>query len=182
MNTEVNEYFDHPYNDTKNCERAVEIPLAFNYLDWIAGDVVEIGAVTCYYRPASHIVIDPVDAYATKKALSQDCTFKNLNVLSISTIEHLGFGDYVPEINYGLAFNELYRIVMESKTCFITWPIGYNKIFDSQVKANYSLFNYFFYEKISDHPKRWSKSESIKCFDYQYGPRGNCIICIYKGF
>lgn len=186
MNTIItpDQYYRHPYNDTINCARAVELPLAFNYLDWVGeqGRVAcEVGAVTPYYRPAGYDVIDPCDEYGTIKDFVENMDFTDKDVLSISTFEHLGFGDYGFPAVYGLAFAELCRIVKESRSCFITWPIGYNVEFDKQVKNHLSEFEYFFYKKTSDNPKTWEKSSSIGCFNFKYGPRGNCIICIYKG-
>jgi hypothetical protein len=177
------QYYNHPYNDTKNCERAVELPLGFNYLNWVTtqGRVAcEIGAVTPYYQPAAHEVIDPYDDHANKKAMVEGCDFKGKDVLSISTFEHFGFGDYGFPVVQNQAIEQLRKIVDECLTCLITWPIGYNKGFDDQVRD--SCFSYFFYEKISDNPKTWRKTTDKGCFNYKYGPRGNCIICVYKGF
>ena len=187
MNTNITpeQYYRHPYNDTINCERAVELPLAFNYLDWVTeqGRVAcEIGAVTPYYRPAGYEVIDPCDEYASKKAMVEDCDFKGKDVLSISTFEHFGFGDYGMPVVPGQGFYQLRRIVEECQSCFITWPIGYNKAFDNSVKES-TGFNYFFYVKLMKDPLHWMKSVGNPgCFEYQYGPRGNCIICVHKGF
>jgi hypothetical protein len=186
MNTNItpSEYYDHPYNDTLHCERAVELPLAFNYLDWVSKQgrmACEIGAVTPYYRPAGYDVIDPCDQYGTIKLTAEDYCFKNRDVLSISTIEHFGFGDYGLPLDPPLAFNQLKRIFDECLSCFITWPIGYNKFFDKQVQLAQS-FKYFFYVKTSDNPLNWMFSYHNDCFfDYTYGPRGNCIICVHKG-
>jgi len=177
------QYYRHPYNDTINCERAVELPLAFNYLDWVKeqGRVAcEIGAVTPYYRPAGYDVIDPCDEYANVKALVEQCDFKGKDVLSISTVKHFGFGDYGMPLDPPLAFNQLKRIVDECLSCFITWPIGYNTFFDKQVRDSH-LFNYFFYYKTKTIPLVWIMSERKECFDFKYGPRGNCIICVHKG-
>src|SRR5262245_3390997 len=60
--------------------------------------------------------------------------FSGANVLSISTLEHVGTGDY------GVAKTEsspdaLAKLVDESATCLLTMPIGYNPILDNHLAA-----------------------------------------------
>lgn len=54
------------------------------------------------------------------------------NVLFISTVEHIATGDHGVDVmeneSPALAFE---KIVKESKSCFITFPAGYNKELDN---------------------------------------------------
>ena len=184
MNTEITSYFDHPHNATLTNERGVELVLGFRYIDLVKGELIEVGAVTPYYRQLTHICLDPVDPKATVKDFAENYDFTNKNVLSISTIEHIGRGDYRLEKNEILAFNVLNKIYDESKSCLITWPIGYNKCLDNLVKDNLSKFNYFFYVKRSQHPPHWEVVANEEGFNFSYGSpfgAGNSAMIISKG-
>lgn len=126
------EYFDHPYNNTRINERTVEIPISLNFLNQFKDDMIEIGCVTPYYFESNHEVFDLADNHPRAKhddAVSLD--YKNKNVLSISTIEHIGRSDYgIQEKEKNSAIDLCKKIISESLNYFITWPLGYNKILD----------------------------------------------------
>jgi len=188
MNTEITYYFDHPYNKTITNERAVEIVLGLRYIDLTRGDLVEIGAVTPYYVNSNHEIVDPSDRMATTKEFAENYdNYNDKNVLSISTIEHMGMADRFsgPEKikNETLAFDVLNKIYKESKSCFITWPIGYNLELDKKVKENLNKFNYFFYVKRNQNPL-WELINDEEGFNFNYSSPfkyGNSIIFITKG-
>ncbi len=175
-----NDYVHHSYNNTITNERCVELPLAFRFLDLFNDktNLYEIGAVTPYYKDPSHIIIDPMDPKATKKDISQNIDYKGLNVLSISTIEHMGNGDYNFPIDKQLAINELNRIYNDSLNCFITWPIGCNKWLDKHLEENGSLYNHFLYLKTNNSPT-WIKTDNKDCFKLNYYEQ-RCVVCVLK--
>lgn len=178
MNTIVKpeDYFIHPHNKTIRNERCIELSLAFRFLDMFE-NVYEIGAVTPYYRKSEHIVVDPVDKMANKNQFSQDIDYNGLNVLSISTVEHMGRGDYKLEVNKSLCITEFQRMYHNSLNCFITFPIGYNKILDGYVKENRDKYNYFFYLRPTKE-LLWVQTMDVKCFDRKYNK--DCVICFLK--
>ena len=183
MNTEVTYYFDHPRNTTLINERAVELILSLRYIDLTKGELIEVGAVTPYYIKSNHECIDPTDPKATTKDFAENYDYRNKNVLSISTIEHIGRGDYNLEKNEILAFNTLNKIYEESKSCLISWPIGYNKFLDNITKNNLNKFNYFFYVKRNQDPL-WELVNDEEGFNFNYGSpfaAANSIIFITKG-
>lgn len=134
--------FEHPYNcgyiSTRMTERSVELALAKAYVDQCNGEIVEIGAVTPYYFYDDKIVdiIDPTDRH--KRVVRQsifDCDLTGKNVLSISTVEHIGITDYgMHEIEN--AIDAIDKILKEARSCLITAPLGYNAILDEWVKEN----------------------------------------------
>src|ERR1017187_5364112 len=92
------EYEDHEYNTTRLNERAVEIPIAQEWLDRQIGvtpfsRILEVGNVFGHYYP-DHWKWDVIDLYEKARGV------KNINVLdvsesydyifSISTLEHVG--------------------------------------------------------------------------------------------
>ena len=82
-------------------ERAVEIPLAIDFLNtWVRDEpVMELGCVLPYYifKSPNHIVYDLMDIHPanTRKDLRElDLEDFRTNVISISTLEHISKGDY----------------------------------------------------------------------------------------
>lgn len=116
-------------------ERSVELSLARNYLEKCEGEIVEVGAVTPYYQAdcfgkVKHI-IDPTDRHIKvdiRKSLF-DCNFEGQDVISISTLEHVGTGDFNFQEKHD-AVEAVNKILNEAKTCLITVPTGYNQMLD----------------------------------------------------
>ncbi|MBD5492115.1 MAG: hypothetical protein HDR16_08390 [Lachnospiraceae bacterium] len=134
--------FEHPYNcgyaSTRMTERSVELALAKAYIEQCSGKIVEIGAVTPYYFYDDKIVevIDPTDRH--KRAIHKsifDCDLTDKNVLSISTVEHIGTTDFgMHEVEN--AVDAIEKILREASSCLITAPFGYNSILDEWVVKN----------------------------------------------
>lgn len=136
-------YFDHPHNQTRINERTVEVPIGLDFIDSVHGELVEVGCVTPYYKESDHEVIDLTDDHSkSKKIDATQYDFIDKNVLSISTVEHVGLGDYgneKKEQNAAILLCE--RIIKESEKYFITWALGYNKVLDEWVfQRNDNLF------------------------------------------
>lgn len=133
-------YFSHKYNcdcpmGNGRTERTVELSLANYWLDKV-NSVCEVGAVTPYYWPGRvQEVVDPFDTHelVTSHNSLFDCDFTGKNVLSMSTVEHIGSGEYLEQKT---TIDALMKIVPECKTCLITAPIGYNKDFDEYILNN----------------------------------------------
>ena len=178
---DINYYFNHPHNQTIINERCVEIPVALRFLDIFKDDdFIELGAVLPYYIKSNHPVIDPIDQASTIKDCAENIDFSNKSVLSISTIEHIGRGDYHMKKVDGLAQEVLSKIYNTSKTCLISWAVGYNKPLDSYVR-NSNEFNYIFHQRVEED--RWVVSEGLHNFDAHYGKpfhNGNAVLWIYK--
>lgn len=127
--------FTHNYNcgypGSVRTERAIELSLA-DYWLLHTGDACEIGAVTPYYWPGRiRHIIDPCDQHhqVTDKGSLFDYNFDGKNVLSISTIEHVGMHDYgLSETNS--AVDAIIKITNECSSCLLTLPIGWNKELD----------------------------------------------------
>ncbi len=129
-------YFCHPYNFTWDNERAVEIPIA---LDMLArhrgGRILEVGNVLSHYVPADWDIVDkyergrgviPADAVTYRPDEPYDL------IISISTLEHIGFDDYprdpslIPQ-----ALENLVRTCLRPGGRLIaTVPVGYNPNLD----------------------------------------------------
>lgn len=145
LNGERVPLFYHPFNCGngigRTTERSVELALAFRWLERVRGDVIEVGAVTPYYLDTSDLlaqkialVIDPQDPCASMNGRYSvfQYNLRGHNVLSISTLEHIGVGQYgLPEGEDCVAACE--KIIEESAACFVTVPIGFNKKLDDHL-------------------------------------------------
>jgi hypothetical protein len=92
------EYWDHPYNDTRLNERAVEVPIALSVLRGDELDTLEIGAVLPHYldwdnpQYPRHTVVDLYEQYPgviNADVLQWEPPRLYQRIISISTLEHL---------------------------------------------------------------------------------------------
>ena len=209
---DIPNYYNHSYNNTITNERAVEIPLGFKFLEIFDYNLIEVGAVMPYYMntiPKNYKCLDPVDKKATIKEYAEKFDFRDKTVLSISTIEHIGMGQYGLQKGGPTSYEVFNKIYNECKYCLISWPIGFNKELDNYFKKELQNFNYFFYNRKYKYPilkkfniegyfswvKRPFKGRLIKpkwklefnknSLNNKYGrpfQNGNSVIFIIKGF
>jgi len=136
------EYMSHSYNcgtGKHRTERCVELPIADYWLSKVGNDVTEFGAVSPYYYPDRiKDVVDPVDKKATIKGSLFDTDFSGRDVLSISTIEHIGVGDYgyIEKDSRNDAILALGYIIAKANRWLVTWGYGYNPTLDAQILDN----------------------------------------------
>lgn len=173
-------YCNDPYNRAGTNERTVEVPLGHNFLDRFApASVVEVGAVMPYYGRQEHRVIDLYDSYGgclRADAVSYDYT--GLNVLSISTVEHIGLPDYQmgsgQELAPTLAFQCLEKMIQEAEHYLVTFPLGHHKVLDQAVQASPYQRSIL----VRDSFNNWQAHPDPNDFNFAYGspfPLGNAI-------
>jgi hypothetical protein len=131
-------YFAHPYNATWRNERAVEIPLAREFLARFPGGVgLEVGNVMSHYGPIRHTVLDKYEADPRVVAVDvvdfhppQRFDY----ILSISTLEHVGRDEVPCEPEKSpRALAHLRALVQPDGRLFVTCPLGYNPALDRAV-------------------------------------------------
>jgi hypothetical protein len=137
-------YCHHPYNQSYRNERTIEIPLgayALNRLKEL-GETVELGAVMGFYQEIDHIMIDLYEV-GHDKILNKnylDCyDLKGKNLLSISTIEHIGWEEHgrTSYIGENMAAEAFDKAISESPYYFITTPVGAHPKLDKHIaKSN----------------------------------------------
>lgn len=148
------DYFHHHYGETWNTEREIEIAIALRWLERNRNDVLEIGAVMPYYQDfVKHQVIDPYDPRATIRDFMENQDLEMWNILSISTIEHIGTTDYATKqrqniVDEEAAINALKQILDDADNCLVSFPVGYNKYLDVWVEENLDKLKCFAYKKI----------------------------------
>ena len=115
------EYVEHAYNNTKQNERAVELPIMFAILDWYEKqnkEVLEFGNVTQHYRPISHMVIDKHEKGVPETenvinidVVSFDSSTKFDLIYAISTLEHVGWDESTAFLEEIETEEDRYKIV-----------------------------------------------------------------------
>lgn len=136
---EVHPYFVHRHNMTWRNERAVEIPMALAFLDRVQGIGVEFGNVLANYGRVPSIST-VVDKYETgENILNVDIlNFRPLEpvdfVVSISTIEHVGFDEPDKDPSkVDRTVSHLRGMLCEGGRAFVTAPLGHNPALDEAV-------------------------------------------------
>lgn len=163
------EYANFLYNRTIINERAVEVAIAKKWMDDHPNNVIEIGAVMPYYYNVKHPVVDFQDPKATINKYLHEVDITGKHVLSVSTIEHIGCGDYGNEhIDPTGAENALQHILDNSLSCLVTLPIGNNPNLDIWLKANLDKLDCFGYHRTQLNPPYWEFEEPPKHLEYKY--------------
>ena len=129
-------YVFHQHNcgmptDARRTERTVELALAKYWLSKFqnTANVTEVGAVTPYYQdvfhPSLRRVVDPSDRKATIKKSLFDVNLSGQDVLSISTIEHVGGKQYGLVKGSKTPLDAFHHILRSASSFLITIPCGW---------------------------------------------------------
>ena len=166
------------YNCPDSNERRVELPLAFWFIKNYNDDLIELGEVTDFYIDAKHPVYDLCKEreHTTKMDIS-DVDYVGKNVVSISTIEHVGNGDYGYEIDDKKAKALLDKIFNGAKNYLITIPVGFNRDLEQTIVDN----NIKYILMVRDCLNNWKQVDDKELKDYEYGTpygAGNAVAII----
>ena len=102
--------------------------------------VVEIGAVTPYYWPGRiTMVVDHYDPHplVTHRTSLFGTDLSGLDVLAISTLEHIGVGDYGPVCGEETPVYALEKICRDSRRFLVSIPYGLNPAVDATLFSNH---------------------------------------------
>ena len=172
--------YHEPFKDT---ERRFEIALLKYFLNKFSGDkdVMEVGAVSNYHFPISHKIYDAGEGGSVINQLAENLNYEGKKVVSISTIEHIGKGDYGLPIHPYRCISVL-NMMMEAELYLITWPIGYNTLLDYYARNIITGVNHqnVITAKRLDVDNNWEICNP-PYFDFEYGkpfPVGNGLIII----
>ena len=147
-------------------ERSVETPLGDWFIQKFSSNVIELGAVMCYYGCDKHIIIDLADLHPKSQkidGLLYDYTGKN--VLSLSTVEHFNQSEYGNSKDED-AITVVKKITSEASNYLISFPIGYHPMLDTFIK-NSSLPRVILKRK--NWQNEWEIDPNNSNFDYQFG-------------
>lgn len=193
-------YFCHPYNDTRHNERAIEIPVALNFIDSFRKNhrikILEIGNVMSHYCLFPHQVIaeyEKSDITSDKLIFINDdvrnfeSSIKYDFIFSISTIEHLGNSvtehkDCISEL-----IMKIRSLLDKDGIALLTFPLGVNTYIDNHIKKGDILFDSLLcmkrgeYNEWAQVPIEWvwdeEHSETVYMGDYS---NVSCWMNYYK--
>jgi hypothetical protein len=166
------------YNNPSNNERKAELPIAFWFLEEHDYNVIEVGEVTnAYTSPPKHIVYDLITEFpGTIMKNASEIDYLDQNVLSVSTLEHIGFGDYGHEKVESLAFQVLKDITSKAKTWCITFPVGYNKELEKDIINSDLIFCLI--ERLSDSTWKQTEHKNFDAYNYNNPYYAGNAICV----
>jgi SAM-dependent methyltransferase len=130
----------HRYHYTWLNERAVELALAQAVVaDADPARTLEVGNVLAHYGPVRHLVVDKYEP--APHVLNQDVVDVDPGrpldlVLSVSTLEHVGFDEPEPDPDKPRRVVEhLASLLSPGGRLWATVPVGYNRGFDVRLRA-----------------------------------------------
>lgn len=179
-------YFIHPYNRTWRNERAVEIPIIWEYVrEAKPHTILEIGNVLSHYFDIRHRVIDKWEKcryygnVVNHDLLSWEPGWQFQLIVSISTIEHVGW-DEKPSNPHAVAdaFTKIERLLMSGGIAVITIPIGQNPVLDQRLCAGKLPISEAFFLKRTSQFNEWAEIDQETALTCSYGhpfPAANAV-------
>lgn len=132
-------YFDHPYNSTARNMRRVEIPIARWFIARCQGLILEVGNVLAHYEHVPWPVVDIREHGAINADVMRwKPDFPVDLLISISTIEHIGFGKFAKTTAAVKPSDVLKRFrsfLSKGGQAVMTAPTGYNRVLDDELRA-----------------------------------------------
>ena len=178
-------YFIASFNSTWANERAVELSYAQELLRPVSGDdVLEVGNVLKNYINGDWIVCDKYEnasGVINDDVLSFELERKFLRIISISTLEHVGFDEPVQNANaLPLAVRNLRNHLREGGELYVTLPLGYNPAVDQHLLRGSSGFDQIDY-LIREGFTKWRQCGQEEAHQRQYGQPYPCANALAIG-
>ena len=156
------DYFCHPYNTTWNNERTVEIPIVSKIVsEYREKNILEVGNVLSHYFNCQHDVLDKyetADPIIHQDAVDFHPSKKYDLIVSISTIEHIGWDEQPKEPEKGLCtLKNLVQCLAPGGQMVVTFPLVYNPALDRLFEDGKLPFTEQYYlKRISD--REWKEA------------------------
>jgi len=177
-------YFIHQYNAVVG-ERVVEIPFAIDFLKknkYEEKRVLEVGNVLSHYFKFKHKIVDKYE----KESFVDNVDIVDFNpnkkydiIISISTIEHIGFDEPIKEVGKSeKAIKKIIDLLDDKGIALITVPLKYNAEIDSIVKNNKIEFSKKYFLMRYSKYNLWKQTnieEAMKCVYGSKYPAANSI-------
>jgi len=133
-------YFDHSYNHTALNSRRVEIPVVRWFIHQCRpkSRVLEVGNVLAHYGVAHWPVVDLHERGAINADVMRWKPGKPVDLLvSISTIEHIGFGRYAgpKPVKASSVLARFKNFLAPGGEAVVTAPTRYNPELDAELKS-----------------------------------------------
>lgn len=153
-----------PYNETWLTERGVEVPIILGIVNEYGDkNVLEIGNVLAHYKKFKHDVIDKYEI-ATGVSNEDIVDFRPAKkydlIISISTLEHVGFDEPEKDPLKTLKTVEHAKSLLNKNGIMaFTFPIGHNPGLDELVRSKKLDFTEKYYLKLVSNNNVWVQAE-----------------------
>jgi SAM-dependent methyltransferase len=167
-------YFVHAYNVTWRNERAVELPIVLRALDEHKGArVLEIGNVLAHYGRGGHDVVDKYESAPGVRGVDVvelEASDPYELVVTISTLEHVGFDEDVRDPNKPrLAVERMASVLAPGGKLLATVPLGYNDALDRDLREGRIPFDELRFLKRVSSDNRWREVTAAEVEGIAYG-------------
>lgn len=187
FNNEEYDYLIHPYNYTWRNERIVEIPIIQKFIKKYSDKkILELGNVTSHYLDINHTVLDKYEK--AQGVINKDVVdFKPRKkfdlIISISTLEHVGWdenGDYKKILK---AISNLKKLLNKNGQIIFTHPLGYNFFMDEFLrKGKIKINKAYLMQRISEE-NEWKQipwKKQLLRYHYPYSYANGVLIGVIK--
>jgi hypothetical protein len=173
--------------DAANTERCVEIPFAKYFLTTHIKDdtkILEIGNVLGYYGVSiKRKIIDKYErngeGIINSDIVDYDTAEKFDIIISISTIEHIGYDEPVKEQGKSRkALLKIMDLINNGGWALISVPLGYNPEIDDIVYNDLMKFSECYFLKRTSILNRWTtttRDDALKCKYWEKYPAANSV-------
>jgi len=182
LGTETYHHLIHPF--ILDNERTVEIPIALREVERRPGArILEVGNVLSAYADFPHVIVDKYER--AEGVLNVDIVEYRPEVpfdliLSISTLEHVGWDETPREVGKVLrALEAMRRMLAPGGELLVTMPLGYNAELDALLEASALPFTEQRFLRRISRDNRWREADWLEVRGTQFGSPyacGNAIV------
>lgn len=181
-------YCTSKYNHSDLNERTIEVPIIEYYIDLEPhAKVIELGAVLQHYRRVNFVVVDKFEK--GNEILNVDIVdFKPKQkfdlLISISTLEHIGFDDDTdPDKIVKVVKHIRTHVLSPTGKAVISFPLGYNPHLDQLIQSKrMKLFDRLEFMERYSHLNYWRMRLRPPVFPVTYNARYNNAQLLGIGF
>lgn len=184
-------YALHRPNRTYANERAVELPIAWRALQAVADPerVMEVGNVTSHYFDTSHAVLDKFERHPRVRHNLDVLDFRPDDrlelVLSVSTLEHVGFSDGSGDPGkFARAVAHIVTWLAPSGRLLFTVPLGYNPAVDEFLRTPPEHVRDIVYMRRTSAVNTWEETDASSVRGVRHAtpyPCANAIAVVDAG-
>ena len=183
------------YNHTWRNERAVEIPVMHRWMQrYPASEILEVGNVLSHYFQVRHDIVDKYEQapnVTNRDIVDFDSTKRYRLILSISTLEHIGYAEnQVPGslqqadgAKIVQALDALRRHLACGGQLVLSVPVGFNPALDAMLGKGIACREMLCMKRVSQD-NRWLECSFPEVITQKYGqpfPAANGLIFLVVG-
>ena len=183
-------YFYSLYGATWRTERAVEIPIVWEYVITSRKSqqkILEVGNVLSYRFDVSHDILDKydkIDYVINEDVVDYNPPYKYDLIVTISTLEHVGYDEEQKDPRKIIAALQNLKSLLSSEgKLVVTLPIGQNTQLDMLIVNGELAFDKMYY-MVREKNNTWKEVKELDPIKVTYNsqiPSANAIIIGISG-